>query len=121
MEAASTDGHRLAVMKINNVLEDDSNLDSSDFSESDNFSVTLPSRSLKEVERLISFWSKEEVVSLFFDQGQVVILAADQILTSRILEGEYPNYRQLVPESFNRNIQIDRMKFVSALDRVASI
>ena len=41
------------------------------------------------------------------------------MLTSRTLDGTYPNYRQLIPESFNRRIVLDRRGFVSALERVA--
>jgi DNA polymerase-3 subunit beta len=48
-----------------------------------------------------------------------VFLWADQVLTSRSLDGTYPNYRQLIPESFNRRIGLDRRALVSALERVA--
>jgi DNA polymerase III subunit beta len=34
----------------------------------------------------------------------VVFLWADQVLTSRSLDGTYPNYRQLIPDSFSRTI-----------------
>jgi DNA polymerase-3 subunit beta len=48
-----------------------------------------------------------------------VFLWADQVLTSRSLDGSYPNYRQLIPESFNRRLALDRRALVSALERVA--
>jgi DNA polymerase-3 subunit beta len=56
---------------------------------------------------------------LFCDRGQVVFLWADQVLTSRSLDGTYPNYRQLIPDSFSRTISLDRRAFVSGLERVA--
>ena len=34
----------------------------------------------------------------------MVVLAADQMVTSRTLEGTYPNYRQLIPDGFSRTI-----------------
>jgi DNA polymerase-3 subunit beta len=49
----------------------------------------------------------------------VVFLWADQVLTSRSLDGTYPNYRQLIPESFTRTINLERRALVSALERVA--
>ncbi len=118
IKAAATDGHRLAVLEMQNAL----NLEKSNFDESsdyEEFAVTLPSRSLREVERLISSWKTEDMVSLFCDKGQVVFLAADQIITSRTLEGVYPNYSQLIPESFSKTFKIDRKLLISALERVA--
>ncbi len=119
MEAAATDGHRLAVLQLADALEADVP-DSSDANDDDgNFAVTLPSRSLREVERLMASRRNGEPVSLFYDRGQVVFLATDQVVTSRTLEGTYPNYRQLIPDGFNRTIKLDRRAFVSALERVA--
>ena len=118
LEAAATDGHRLAVLNMDNALEnsDFKNLNSS---EDFDFSVTLPSRSLREVERLISGWKKDDFISLFCDRGQVVLLAADQVVTTRTLEGVYPNYKQLIPEDFSKSITLDRKLFISALERIA--
>ena len=87
--------------------------------EGENFSVTLPSRSLREVERLIAGWRGDDQVSLFCDKGQVVFLAADQVVTSRTLDGTYPNYRQLIPDGFARSFDVDRRAFISALERIA--
>ena len=81
--------------------------------------VTVPARSLRELERLLSGRQSQEPLSLFCDRGQVVFLWADQVLTSRSLDGAYPRYRQLIPESFNRRIVVDRRALVSALERVA--
>ena len=120
LEAAATDGHRLAVLQVDNALQGDGEgqLDKSDDAES-GFAVTLPSRSLREVERLMNGWRSEEPVSLFCDRGQVVFLAADQMVTSRTLEGTYPNYRQLIPDGFTRSLGLDRRALIAALERIA--
>jgi DNA polymerase-3 subunit beta len=49
----------------------------------------------------------------------VVVLWADQVLTSRTIDGTYPNYRQLLPETFNRRLVLDRRAFTASLERVA--
>ena len=116
LEAAATDGHRLAVLEVDDALHDAA---PSDDLESDGFAVTLPARSLREVERLMAGWRSEEPVSLFCDRGQVVFLAADQMVTSRTLEGTYPNYRQLIPDGFTRTISLDRRALIAALERIA--
>ncbi|KZR68936.1 DNA polymerase III subunit beta [Prochlorococcus marinus str. MIT 1313] len=119
MEAAATDGHRLAVLSLADALAVETTVSSEMDDEGENFSVTLPSRSLREVERLIAGWRGDDQVSLFCDKGQVVFLAADQVVTSRTLDGTYPNYRQLIPDGFARSFHVDRRTFIAALERIA--
>ena len=116
LEAAATDGHRLAVLNVDDALQDAAVTDALD---DEGFAVTLPSRSLREVERLMASWRSDEPVSLFCDRGQVVFLAADQMVTSRTLEGTYPNYGQLIPDGFTRTFGMDRRALIAALERIA--
>ena len=116
LEAAATDGHRLAVLQVEDALEDAA---ASSDDAAEGFAVTLPARSLREVERLMAGWRSEDPVSLFCDRGQVVCLAADQMVTSRTLEGTYPNYGQLIPDGFNRTLALDRRGLIAALERIA--
>ena len=116
LEAAATDGHRLAVLNVDDALQDAAVADASD---EQGFAVTLPARSLREVERLMASWRSDEPVSLFCDRGQVVFLAADQMVTSRTLEGTYPNYGQLIPDGFTRTFGMDRRALIAALERIA--
>ncbi|MEI7666170.1 MAG: DNA polymerase III subunit beta [Synechococcaceae cyanobacterium ELA263] len=118
LECAATDGHRLAVLRLANITEPAAAA-STEPVEGEPFAVTVPARSLRELEKLLSGRPSHEPLSLFCDRGQVVVLWADQVLTSRILDSTYPNYRQLIPESFNRRIVVDRRGFVAALERVA--
>ena len=116
LEAAATDGHRLAVLNVDDALQDAAVIDAVD---DEGFAVTLPSRSLREVERLMASWRSDEPVSLFCDRGQVVFLAADQMVTSRTLEGTYPNYGQLIPDGFTRTFGMERRALIAALERIA--
>lgn len=119
LKAAATDGHRLAVLSMDDALEGLNTVEEFDSSQNDNFAVTLPSRSLREVERLISNLKKEDTINLFCDQGQVVFLSSHQVVTSRTLEGIYPNYNQLIPDDFSKSILLERKSFISALERIA--
>jgi DNA polymerase-3 subunit beta len=128
LECAATDGHRLSVLRLENAAlaangpaanDDDLHHDLPSEAASDRFAVTVPARSLRELERLLSGRQSEEAVSLYCDRGQVVFLWADQVLTSRSLDGTYPNYRQLIPTSFSRSLELDRRGFITALERVA--
>jgi DNA polymerase-3 subunit beta len=114
LECAATDGHRLAVLRLSHALAQDGVGQGSE-----PFAVTVPARSLRELERLLAGRASGEPLSLFCERGQVVVLSADQVLTSRSLDGTYPNYRQLLPPTFQRRIVLQRRGFVAALERVA--
>jgi DNA polymerase III subunit beta len=116
LECAATDGHRLAVLRLAEGVEAAA---PDGAAEPEPFAVTVPARSLRELERLLSGRQSSEPLSLFCDRGQVVFLWADQVLTSRSLDGTYPNYGQLIPESFSRGISLERRALVAALERVA--
>jgi DNA polymerase-3 subunit beta len=119
LECAATDGHRLAVLRLQNGADAPAAAGEPADQASDQLDVTVPARSLRELERLLSSRGASDPVSLFCDRGQVVFQWADQVLTSRSLDGTYPNYRQLIPESFARSLQLDRKGLVGALERVA--
>jgi DNA polymerase-3 subunit beta len=114
LECAATDGHRLAVQQLPHALEE-----SAVEAAGEPFAVTVPARSLRELERLLSGRPSQEPLSLFCERGQVVVLWADQVLTTRSLDGAYPNYGQLIPQEFGRHLRLNRRAFAAALERVA--
>jgi DNA polymerase-3 subunit beta len=108
-ECAATDGHRLAVLKLNGC------------SDAASTAITVPARSLRELERLLSSHPSNEPLSMYVDRGQIVFLWGDQVLTSRSLDGTYPAYRQLIPGGFSRAITVNRRGLLLALERVAVV
>ncbi len=120
LESAATDGHRLAVVLTSegenfSKLEMINNLNTSD----DYLSVTIPTRSLREIERLVSTKLKEDTIKLFYDKGQVVFISSNQIITTRTLEGNYPNYGQLIPDNFSKVFKFERNLIINSLERIA--
>tara|TARA_Y100001968_G_scaffold333711_1_gene398592 strand:+ start:13433 stop:14596 length:1164 start_codon:yes stop_codon:yes gene_type:complete len=120
LESAATDGHRLSVSKVHNDSSLDINrLDDTEKDIDEILSVTIPSRSLREIEKLISNNLKDNLINLFYDKGQVVIVSSDQIVTTRTLEGKYPNYSRLIPESFSKTLEFSKSELIQALERIA--
>jgi DNA polymerase III subunit beta len=115
MEFAATDGHRLAVVETASV-EAEKNGKANDKAK---FDVTVPGKALRELERMIQLNASAEPIAVKFDQGQLIVEWANQRLTSRLLEGQYPNYRQLIPKQFSRQMTCDRRLLTSALERIA--
>ncbi len=117
LESAATDGHRLAVVLVDNKENFDEKKDFA--SNEENLSVTIPTRSLREIEKLVSLKSSENSIKLFYDKGQVVFISSNQIITTRTLEGSYPNYSQLIPDNFTKLFTFNTKKIIESLERIA--
>jgi DNA polymerase-3 subunit beta len=120
LEFAATDGHRLAVVETEKVTDKESEESSLPPQDSAvTFELTVPARALREIEKMVAMGQGTESVALHLDQGQIVFEWADQRLTTRTLEGQYPNYRQLLPRSFERLITLERRSLLAAVERIA--
>ncbi len=117
IESAATDGHRLAILNLNNILSQSN--DENGSTNIEKFSITLPAKSLREVEKFLSTCDLNKPIHLFIDKGQVVFISIDDIITIRALEGSYPNYSQLLPSEFSNILEFDRKEFISSLERIA--
>ncbi|MEL7504760.1 MAG: DNA polymerase III subunit beta [Cyanobacteria bacterium J06554_6] len=111
LEFAATDGHRLAVVQTVE-SEEGAAVDVA-------MNVTVPGKALRELERTLQMYQGTEPVALRFDPSQVIFELGDQRITTRLLEGQYPNYRQLIPRQFQRQLTLDRKQLVMALERIA--
>lgn len=125
LEFAATDGHRLAIVEsVDRADAEDSN-DAEQTDSEIELKVTVPARALRELERMLgmrqgaSSDATKHLVALQFGQGQVIFEWADQRLTSRLIEGQYPAYRQLLPNSFTKSVTLERKQFLSALERIS--
>ncbi len=116
IESAATDGHRLAILNLSNILSDSNEKNLSN--DIDKFSITLPSKSLREVEKFLSTCDISQPINFFIDKGQVVFISLDEIITIRALDGNYPNYLQLLPEKFSNVLEFDRKDFIASLERI---
>ena len=117
LESAATDGHRLAVFLIDNKENFEDNEES--LSHEKNLSVTIPTKSLREIEKLVSLSTSENSIKLFYDKGQLVFISSNQIITTRTLEGSYPNYSQLIPDNFTKLFTFNTKKIIESLERIA--
>ena len=81
--------------------------------------VTVPAKALRELERMIQGYASNEPVTVRLDDTQVLFDLGAQKLTTRLLEGQYPNYRQLLPKQFARQVTLNRRDLVSSLERIA--
>jgi DNA polymerase-3 subunit beta len=117
VEFAATDGHRLAVVTTSTEKEEE---DSTSPIQADYpFEVTVPGRALREIERMIGSHKEDISIDLTVDEGQVVFQLPSCRLNCRTLEGQYPAYEQLIPQVFERQIDLDRRQLLSSVERIA--
>jgi DNA polymerase-3 subunit beta len=86
--------------------------------EDDTFTANVPARALQELSRIIGD-TKAESVSMSTRENQIVFGAGDVTLSSRLIDGQFPNYRQLLPESYEHEVMVGRTEFLSVVRRVS--
>ncbi|MDX2099961.1 MAG: DNA polymerase III subunit beta [Leptolyngbyaceae cyanobacterium bins.59] len=118
LEFAATDGHRLAVVETAKQESEETPVKGKAAPDSE-FDVTVPAKTLRELERMLGMRQLVPMVTVNFNPTQAVFEWGDQRLTSRLLEGQYPNYRQLIPKQFARQMTVERRLFLSALERIS--
>ena len=72
---------------------------------SSGFEVNVPARALQELARLVSH-AEDEPLSVSVRQNQVLFTLGRVILSSRLIDGQFPNYRQLLPETFEHELRL---------------
>ncbi len=100
---AAADGFRLAVCT--------SSLSGSDGTDVD---VIIPARALAELARIIG--DESDVVSITMppNGGQVIFRVRDVELVCQLIEGKFPDYQQLLPDSYQTRVVMSTEKFLGA-------
>ena len=115
LEFAATDSHRLAVVAASLHREDDAPQSIA----LPEFAVTIPAKALRELERIVGDAPETDIVKVSFDEVVTIFELGDRLLTSAKIPGDYPAYEQLIPQSFTREMIVDRKRLLSSLELVA--
>jgi len=86
----------------------------------DKFAVIIPAKALTEVNRLLG--DQEEPVELTVNEqkSQVLFRLKDAEIVSQLLQGSFPNYAQVIPESYTTRAVVDVAEFLR-VTRISSI
>lgn len=82
------------------------------------FEVNVPARALQELGR-VAAGAEEKQLSVSVLQNQVVFSLDGVILSSRLIDGQFPNYRQLLPESFEHELRIAAAELTEVVRRIS--
>jgi len=81
--------------------------------------VIVPSRTLSELSRILSVFKDDveapESVSLELSDNQAVFRYGSVELISRTIDGNYPDYRQIIPTEFKTDVFVDRSETIQAI------
>ncbi len=108
LRMVATDGHRLALIE-RGVGAEANNLASG---------VIIPRKGLAELKRLVDEDDADEV-ELSFEGNTGLVRKGDVTLVMRLIEGEFPNYRQVIPREAKLRMTVATEPLVRALRRVA--
>jgi len=107
MGMTATDGHRLATFKT-----------SGDFKALAGKNMIVPPKALGHAVRIISA-EGGKVVSVSVHENHVTFFIGSTTINSRLLEGPFPNYRQVIPKDNDKELVLERESLMSAVRRVA--
>ncbi len=77
----------------------------------------IPARAMQEVSR-ISSASEEEQVEVSLSENQALFRVGDVLFGTRLIDGNFPEYRRLLPNAFEREISVSREELMGTLRRV---
>ena len=101
----ATDGRRLALVDLE-----------VEFPRSQEVEIIVPTKAVTELSRLLG---DEGDVRLSVGENQVSFQIGDTLLASKLIEGNYPNYRQVIPGEAKERVTLERELFLNAVHRVS--
>ena len=80
---------------------------------SEEMQVILPAKTVQELIRVFS--GKDEDIHIWIHNNQILFECTDIQLMSRLIEGEYPRYQEIIPTSFGTEIVLGKQRFLSEI------
>ena len=103
----ATDGHRLSIgeIKQTNTLEHKK-------------TVILPRKAVLELTKLLNKYEHDEV-DIHLSENYFYLVSDNTTIISRLIDGNFPNYAQVIPTDYENTIVIDRQEFLSSLQQAS--
>jgi DNA polymerase-3 subunit beta len=101
----ATDGRRLALVDVE-----------VEFPRSHEVEIIVPSKCVNELQRLLA---DDGELKMTVGENQVAFQVSGKLLVSKLIEGNYPNYKQVIPNEVKERITLERELFLNAVRRVA--
>ncbi|MEQ1663908.1 MAG: DNA polymerase III subunit beta [Bdellovibrionales bacterium] len=103
----ATDGHRLSLI----------NRETTSITDKTSEGVIIPRKGLEEIFKILEHVSGKFQMAI--EGSQLVVVHDKTVLMVRLIEGKYPNYRQLIPQNLSEHVLVNREALLSSLKRVS--
>lgn len=89
--------------------------------EYESFSIIIPAKALNEVIRTFISSTSDDLIQVYYlkNKNQIIFKHEDIELSSRLLEGEFPPYKTIIPESYNVKFEVDKESLASKIKIVS--
>ena len=101
--AVAIDGYRLAKV-VGSLEESDGGI-----------TAIIPARSLNEISRLIE--DDEQIIDIYLQRNYMAVDFAYTSITTRLIEGDFINYKQIIPQRFETMVTLSKDEFDQGLER----
>jgi DNA polymerase-3 subunit beta len=108
LRAVATDGHRLA--RVETPLE---------AAPLDMPGIIVPRKAVTEMQKLLEGVDAEARLEL--SETKIRLIVGDVVLTSKLIDGTFPDYQRVIPSGNDKELRVDRAEFSAAVDRVSTI
>jgi DNA polymerase III subunit beta len=108
LRAVATDGHRLAQVEL--ALPSGA---------AGMPGIIVPRKAVGEVQRLIEDGEAEVAIEL--SQGKIRFSIGDVVLTSKLIDGTFPDYARVIPVANDKELVVDKKDFEASVDRVSTV
>ena len=107
LTVVATDGHRLSIGEIyqNNNLDEKK-------------TVILPRKAVLELTKLLNK-SSQDITEIHLSDNYFSLIDSNTTIISRLIDGNFPNYKQVMPTDFDNTIVINREDFLSSLQQAS--
>ena len=108
LRCVATDGHRLA--RIDAELPSDA---------AEMPGVIVPRKTVGELRKLLD--DDEAKIAVSVSETKIRFATPDITLTSKVIDGTFPDYTRVIPQGNTRKLEVDAAEFAKAVDRVATV
>jgi DNA polymerase-3 subunit beta len=70
---------------------------------------------LKTVDSVLRVFGEDKEIDIFTDSNQVLFKAEDRVIISRLVDGDFPDYKSIIPKKTNEEVWVDREELINAV------
>jgi len=83
--------------------------------------IIIPKKGVLEIKKIMGDWNGEEEMKVYFDQTHGFFKMGKSLMVIRLIDGEFPEYEQVIPKGNDKKIMMDKEKMYASLRRISTM